>query len=46
MFNTKTIGLAVNRKVKITTKYVLTTLTANINPSYGVLAIDINKKYI
>ena len=32
-----------NRKVKITIKYFLTSLPANINPSCDVLAIDINK---
>ena len=43
---TKIIGLTEDIKVKNTRKYVLTTLPANLNPSYNVLAIEINKKYL
>ena len=43
---TKTIRLDADINFKITIKYVPTALTANKNPSYGVLDIDINKKYL
>ena len=41
----KTIGLAADRKVKTTMKYVPTTLTTNSNASYDVSSIDINEEY-
>ena len=43
MSNTKTIGLAVYRKVKIIIKYMPTALPANPNLSYDISAIDTNK---
>ena len=43
---TKTIRLDAGRKFKFTIKYVPTALPANKNPSYGVLEIDINEKYL
>ena len=43
---TKTIRLDADINFKITIKYVPTALTANTNPSYGVLDIDINEKYL
>ena len=43
---TNTIILYADRNIKITIKYVTTTLPANLNPSYDVSSIDINKKYL
>jgi len=43
---TETIGLAADGKVKITIKYMPAALPANPNPSYDVLAIDINEEYL
>ena len=34
------------RKVEITIKYVPTAIPANKNPSYDVLSIEINEKYL
>ena len=43
LFKTKTIGLAADKNVKITIKYVPTLLPANSNPSYNFYAVETNK---